>query len=519
MADSDWQGKTNPRTGQPYQSQDEYDDYQAYVKGQQAAASDSYTASMNAGPGYNFNSPGQGGSGWDNTRAYYQDTSNGDIYFGGRTTNNDMSLYGKSPSDYDWASEWKIGASTDLGYIDPSTGMIYYTTKAATYDPRGAAANPGAMTDPYNSEATYDPDAQRNSRQYSDSQDYGLGKGNLGIIPIAHDAQGSPTAFYVPTAGGGGTVLTSLSDAQTAIANYRTWKQETDPNNQASTTNNGSTTPTGQTQGELLNPGTGENWFDSTKGFYTQPTNEQDLYNKFDFNQPTNEQQQWNAYSGQFGNPQALNDVYTRAEQQAQTTLDRKAASAGWGDSGAAARATGNLGIQYQDAATKAMENWALTGSQMAGAADSANLARQTLGANLASGADSSTLARMTAGQNAANASENLDISRLTGGLNAATTLGEAESSLMYSGLTAADQQQFQTQMTALALKVQQGQLSATAAYSQAQDLMSSMGAIGNAALRYYVTQQLGQNGKPASWDNQASGWDSGNSPFVSLSN
>jgi hypothetical protein len=372
---------------------------------------------------------------------------------------------------------YETGGLEGAGYIDPHTGQYYYTSKAGEYEygPAGESPSDYQRTS-----------AQTNSRAYNYTTDYGLGPGNEGIIPIAHDAAGTPTAFYAGTAGGGGQVFTSLADAQTAVKSYATWypSQHPDQNTQTPTAQPQTQQPTG----ELLNPGAGENYFDSTKDFYTKPSEASQYWGQTK-NQPTNAQQQWNAYSGIFGNPEALDDVYQRGLQQAQVTLDRKSASAGWGDSGAAARATGNLGVAFTDAATKARENWALTGGQLASAADTAN--NQKFGQAL--NVDQGDLARMTAGQSAANSAENLQQNRLTGGLNSALQLGQLESGLIYSGLTSAQQQELQLQLAGIQLKQQQGQLSEEQAYAEAQNYLQALGVAGNAAVNYYVNQKLGK--------------------------
>jgi hypothetical protein len=474
-----WDGQTNPRTGRPFQSQAEYDDYLGWYSGQQSASKASAEASdkssRNAGPGYS----------WGNTQSSWVDPSSGYVYFG------DYSGYMKDsngngdivlPSDY--AKQLYDQGQKGSGYIDPHTGQYYYNTTGSRDDP----TKPGyeAVWDPAG-DHKYNVAAEQNSRTYDYQADYGLGPGSEGIIPITHDASGTPTSFYAGTRGGGGQIFTSFADAKTARDSYAAWypSQHPDQNPQAPTQ---TPTQTQQPTGELLNPGAGENYFDSTKDFYTKPSEASQYWGQTK-NQPTNAQQQWNAYSGIFGNPEALDDVYQRGLKQAQVTLDRKSASAGWGDSGAAARATGNLGVAFTDAATKARENWALTGGQLASAADTAN--NQKFGQAL--NVDQGDLARMTAGQSAANSAENLQQNRLTGGLNSALQLGQLESGLIYSGLTSAQQQDLQLQLAGLQLKQQQGQLSAEQAYAEAQNYLQALGVAGNAAVNYYVTQKLGK--------------------------
>ena len=467
-----WDGQTNPRTGRPFQSQSEYDDYQGWLQGQEAAshasAAASSKASESAGPGYN----------WGNTKSYYLDPNSGNIAFGTGLSGS-YAPTSNQKGGYDFIMQGYKQGDAGLGYIDPHSGTYYYVA-----NPASGPNEKQLYSDPNHPQPTVETQAQYNARTYDPNADYGLGAGALGVIPIAHDASGTPTAYYAQTAGGGGQVFTSLADAQTAVATYKQWHKDDNSGGGGGAGGGNTQQPTG----ELLNPGAGENFFDSTKDFYTKPSEASQYWGQTK-NQPTNAQQQWNAYSGIFGNPEALNDVYQRGLKQAQVTLDRKSASAGWGDSGAAARATGNLGVAFTDAATKAKENWALTGSQLASSADTSN--NQKFGQAL--NVDQGNLAQLTAGQSAANSAENLQQNRLTGGLNSAMQLGQLESGLIYSGLTSAQQQDLQLQVAGLQLKVQQGQLSADQAYAEAQNYMQTLGVAGNAAINYYVNQKLGK--------------------------
>ena len=95
------------------------------------------------------------------------------------------------------------------------------------------------------------------------------------------------------------------------------------------------------------------------------------------------------------------------------------------------------------------------------------------------------------AGQNAANASENLMIGRETGGLNSATALGNDISTLVNAGFNTANAQDFQSQVYSLQLQVQAGQLDSQLAYQKSQELMASMGVIGNASANAWLVSKF----------------------------
>lgn len=480
-------GEMNPYTGKPFTSQEDFNgwnnrtspEYQAWTAGQAGASrqagQDAAKAAATAGPAYD----------WSHTGAWTQPTSGegaGNIYFGPNLNNPGA---GQSLSAHGYQQGYSTGQG-GYGYIDPKTGKIYYNQ----------FTGPGKAT--------------QNSRTYDPTADYGLGSTSLGVIPVGHNQAGTPTAFYAGMPGGGGQVFTDLASAQQAAKAYADWYKGQHPEQQPvppaapQTPTQGGTGSSAQTPGLLTKPGAGEDFFDSTKGFYTSPTQTQQTWGglKWNNDQPTESEQYWQKWSGIFNDPNYLSGVYQRGAQQAQNTLDRKASSAGWGDSGAAARATAGIGLQFTDASRKAMGDWATTGAGLAGQADASKIAAGNALINknnaMLSGAntvDSGQLARLTSGQTAANGAENLMIGRETGGLNSAITLGQAQSALAYSGLSQAQQNQLQMGLAQLGLQMQSGKLSADQAYQNAQSLLASMGAVGNSAANWYITQALMNKG------------------------
>jgi len=468
---NEWQSKSDPRTGRPFESEAQYLDWQAWSAGQQQAASASASAvdkaSRSAGPGYDF-----GG-----TRAYYVDPESGYYHFG-TTVSSQAPTRAGNPEG---ATENQAGS----GYIDPNTGQIYYNVgPAPSSQPPPRAGSPNEAGSGYvnNSGAV-----QQNSRQYDYTTDYGLGPANAGIIPIAHDASGTPTAFYAGTFGGGGKVFTTLAEAQASVQQYKQWYETQNPPKGGGGTS-GPTTTTTQTPpptGLLTDPGFGEKYYDSTKDFYTGKSNAQNWWEQT-ANQPLASQQMWQAYNGIFSNPNYLDDYYGRKAQQAQTTLDRKASSGGWADSGASARATANIDLLFADEARKGMQDFATTGMGLASSADAGNLAKLAA----ASGVDATNLAKITAGQVASGSAQNLEENRLTGGLTASILLGNQQANAVYQGLSAIEQQNFITQMMELQLRVQQGQLTAAQAYQQGVELLQSLATISKLGTSYQGGQQ-----------------------------
>jgi len=457
----------NPKTGKPFQSQQEIDDY---------------TASQ----GYN----------WSGVSGYWQGDANDrdkNIYFG-QTYETPQDLNGGSgngqiiaPDAYklDWESR-----NGGAGYIDPSTGQIHLYSTTSVPNANDSPNGPGDTSNPSVSYKSSDY-----TKQYDAWSDYGLGPGSEGIMVLGRDKNGTPTAFYAATAGGGGQVFNSLADAQAAVTSYKSWYLSENPTARGQTPSATTASTTGNgTAGLLTTPGAGETYYDSTKDFYGQGTNAQQAWNDVgrSATQPTNAQQTWNGYAGKFNDPNYLNGIYQQAADRAEVALDRKASSAGWGDSGAAARATADIPLNYQNAATQATENWASTGATIAGQADAANVAKTNQVLNAANSSDAANLARVAAGQTAATSAENQQINRETGGLTSAIQLGDDQSMLMYSGLSAAQQEQLQGQMAALALQVQQGTLTTQQAYQNAQSYLSGIGAVANAATSAYIQNKLG---------------------------
>lgn len=540
-------GAINKDTGVPFKDEAEWKkwDSEQYAKGQQTASTAFTTAGDNAtvsknDPWANYDWSGTSIPNWTYDQAkgmtpYLQEVEkNGYVPF---YTGTDQS-------------------GTHAGYIDPHTNQITFGTMES-----------GPTGNYYRVNGT---------AQYKSGQDYGLGQGNFGIVPVGHDASGTPTKFYAATPGGGGRYFDSLADAQTAVKSYETWYAGQHPKTIQTNPGTSNTSPTGTTgtsttpvnpKNDLTVPQQGEQYFDSTKGFYTDPTRtsqverdlkwdptqptdseqhwaavsgkyndpnhrtaEQDLWGAqggqyLDPNHKTDAQNYWNTWSSTFSDPSALDAMYKRAEQSAQTTLDRKASSGGWGDSGAAARATGNLGIQFQDAATRAKADWATTGMGLAGASDASRNAWANTGLGLAQGADASenvwantganiagqsdaarinaknaqatgnlaqlsaagqadqaNLSRITQGQQSANAAENLLISRANGNIGSALGIGNAEATIASTGLGQAQQQKLQMDLAALSAKLQQGAILPAQAQNEANSILAALGVVGKAA-------------------------------------
>lgn len=562
-----WSGLTNPRTGRPFASADEFSSYQTDMRAQNAAAGTAGTDASNNAYGRAFSD--QHTTGYDfgtgTNTSIYTDPKSGYVYFGGSGSGlNGGANFTERLNDGSYI------ASGAAGYIDPNTGRIVYGDGSAPKDQQVAdpSGNQGGAK-------LYDPNSGQGgtSKDYWYSQDYGLGPDALGIIPLLRDASGRPTKFYSGTPGGGGKVVDSLAEAQANVAAYKSWYDSQHPQGSAGSQigptaatggvapSTGADTPTTQTTpGNLTTPGTGEQYYDATKGLYGQPTASKTVYDTlaagagtptnaqqtrdalvasgttptnaqtvFDQtpNQPTDSQQLWEQYQGIYQNPHYLDDYYGRQLAGAQTTLDRKSASAGWGDSGAAARATGNLGVVYGDAAIKGMEGFTTTGMGLAGASDSSRNALATLRGGLASGADTSNLGRgsqlisasgtadqanlgksgqlITAGQGAdqaglaqvlggqasANSAQTLGENRQTGGLDRATTLANDMATLTVAGFNPADAEDYSSQLTGLQLQVQQGKLTDDQAYKQAQELAGTMGIVAGSTLNALLVQKF----------------------------
>jgi len=470
----DYTTMTDPSTGKPFASQDAGQAWSNAMAGQsQAAGKDSGVKASDA------SLAGTGaGIDWSKTGWNINYEANG-----GHAS--DPNWY-KPPSD-----DYGFQIGNQVGYFDPTTGKM--TVGNSTLD----KSNPTQYKN-------LDPTTAQ-SYTYAPTTDYGLGSTALGIIPLEHNSQGQVSVYLAPGANGGFQKFSTIADAQASVAAYNTWKAtqpstaggfgtSTNPANTPATTTTATTgATTTQPQGILTVPGAGENYFDSTKDFYTngQPTNAQKVFDQTP-NQPTNSQQQWNAYSGIYGNPDYLKDYYGRQEQAAELTQARRDASAGIADTGAAAKATANLPAVYGDRAIAGMNQFATTGQQMAGAADSANNTQTATRGGLASSADTQNLSKVTGGQSAANSAETQMINRETGGLNSATQLAQDQSTLVASGFNAADAQTYSSQLATIQLQMQQGQLTAQQAYTMAQNLAQTMGVVGSTALNAYLMSKLG---------------------------
>jgi hypothetical protein len=542
---TDYTQMTDPSTGLPFASQAEGE---AWSAGQKAAHAAAGTAAGTAGTTANF--AGNHNTTYDfnsgNNTAIYSDPGSGYIYFGGAGSG----LNGGS----NFTERLENGSYTPsgaAGYIDPVTGHIVY----------GEGSAP--MTMGSNGEKNYaKAPTGGTSREYYYNQDYGLGSSALGIIPLMRDAHGMPTKYYAGTGTGGGMLFDDLASAQTAVAAYKTWYDGQHPAGTSGTqiaptavTTPAAATDAATTVGTLAVPGVGENYYGATQDLYGQPTNAQKLLDAtttgptnaqklldatttgpsnaqraFDTstNQPSDQEQLWQKYSGIYQNPDYLKDYYARAQQAAQTTLDRKSATAGWGDSGAAAKATGNLGAVYGDAAIKGLEAFSTTGMGLAGASDSGRTARTKLYGDLASGADTSNLAQqgvltsrasgadtsnlaqqgvltsrasgadtsnlayLTSGQTSADNAESLAITRITGGVDRATQLAQDQSALVLAGFKDADAQQFSTQLATLQGEWTAAGLTAQQQYTKATELAATFGQVSNSALNYWLGTKFG---------------------------
>jgi hypothetical protein len=358
-----------------------------------------------------------------------------------------------------------------------------HTYEAGTYS-GGSGSYKGEFkanvsVDPVTGKMTYGG----NTGQYSGTQDYGLGPNGTGVIPMATDANGNPTRFYAGTATGGGQEYATLAEAAQGAKDYAAWYASQHP---ASTTTTSTASTAAQPAGELTTPGAGENYYDSTKGFYTEGNNAQKAYD-VTANQPTQEEQYWNQYSGIFQNPNYLDQVYDTAQAKAQTTLDRKASSGGYADSGAAARATADMGATYENQKLQAMQGFATTGGTLAGAADASRNQR----VSSAQGVDTGNLSQITAGQSSANSAETQQQNRINGGISSATSIGNDEATLTANGLDKATSEQLATQTNAIYLQVQGENLTAQQGYDQASELLAGLGTAEKAAASTYLLQKF----------------------------
>ena len=554
-------GAINPQTGVPFKDENEWKQFDTWSQGQSAGAKAAGNAAGVAGQTASFADQHNTTYDWSGGAGTSPGWGGGNVQY----TNDDGTIYfGTAPNGVS-SVDYQKGSGNDPnfgGHIDPKTGKItYYDQSKATPVTTESGAQAG-----YN---TYG----QTTKDYYYNQDYGLGPDALGIIPIGHDSTGTPTSFYAGTPGGGGQVFTDLQSAKDAVSSYKSWYDTQHP---AGTTGTqiapsepsaAGATATSTAPGTLTTPGVGELFFDNTQDFYTDPTRTSQVESglKWDQDQPTESEQHWAGLSGKyndpnhttaeqdiwgaqkgqyldpnhktdsqalwgnwastFSDPSALDAMYARQEQEAQNTLDRKASSGGWGDSGAAARATGNLGVQFADAALKGKQSWAQTGMGLAGASDAsantwantglalasgsdssentwantgANIAGQSDAAKIAaqnatasnnlaqvsaaSTADAAGLARISGGQSAATSAENTAINRENGSITNALAIGNTEATIASTGLGQAEQIKLQTDLAGISAKLQQGSITATQAQNEANAILASLGVIGKAA-------------------------------------
>jgi len=489
---NDWQQVVNPGTGKPFTS---YDEYNQWSTGQSAGASAGAQA-VSAASASAKGTTGTASYNWGGTTGSYNDPNSGNIYFGNTSSGGSVYKFGNGIAYQDASGNWQYNdgsgnvrqmSSDEVAFIKSGNLSQQITQQNDPWyyrDIYGAGQSGSGYIDPKTGEIY--ASGTTGGTAYDPSKDYGLGSSAVGVIPIAHDANGTPTLYYAGTSGGGGKTFSDLSSAEASAQAYQSWAQSEGKLSSTATTS--STSDSSDTNGILTVPGAGENYFDQTSGFYGTPTASSAAL--AESIQPSNAEQYWNSVQGQFTNPNYLDDYWNQQQQLANTTLDRKAASAGWGDSGASARATGNLGVLYGNQKLLSQQQQAQTGMGLASAADTGKTSATqnwATGVNAASTTDATDLAKMTAGQTAANSAENLLINRETGGLTSATTLANDQAQLVNSGFAAADAQSFATQMQVLQLQVQEGTLTAQQAYTQAQELAQSMSVMSNTALNAYL--------------------------------
>lgn len=361
---------------------------------------------------------------------------------------------------------------------------------------------------------------------YSPTQDYGLGPGFEGIVVSDRDQTGSPSEYLVMTPGGGARRTNDLAEAQQLVAAYSTWAPTQSKTPAVTNIDNANDVgPSAQEEGILTKPRAGETRYEDTKSWYDELTNAQKTRDElaenrtptnaktvFDetSNQPSEAEQYWNGLEGQFGNPNALNDYYDRQRQLAQTGLQRRTSSAGYGDSGAAIRAAGNLDQQYADKALLAMQDWVKTGmglasaadtgknqrtqtrGSLAGSADSSELAKDNQLLTASTSADNANLARKVAGQQAADDAQKLEQDRLNGAITTGTTIGNSMANIAMQGMDSAIKQEFEGFMTGLQGQIASGKITADQAMQKATEQASAIGAIANPYMQYYIISMLG---------------------------
>jgi hypothetical protein len=394
------------------------------------------------------------------------------------------------------------------GYIDPVTGQIVWGNKLGTNQyikngvevtsaAQGQQRAGGDIFDPNDPNPTYRATATGGT-YYDPNADYGLGGGELaGIIPVQHSNTGQIT-YYVPKRGGGYYLGDSLDDAVAYANDYRAWYKEQatpqgppsllpapSPGNSgasydpAKKTYGGNTGSTGGKPGILTVPGQGEKTFEDIypelragpqrgdRAFGDRPT------------QPTESEQYWNQWEGIFGSPDSLYSMYDRAEKKAQSTLDRKASSAGWGDSSAAAKATANIGLDFQDAATRATMDWAKTGAGLASGADKSKNDQTRSWLDVVGTADKldvTDLAYKLGAMGAGKTAQELMEGRETRGLEYGIQIGNAMSALASSGFQDANQEDFARYMVDLQLQMEAGNIDYAAATQKLNEYAALFG-------------------------------------------
>lgn len=382
------------------------------------------------------------------------------------------------------------------GYIDPVTGQIVWGNRM-----QGWSGNPSSgerhIFDPNNPDPKYQSTASGGT-YYDPNADYGLGGGELaGIIPVEHSNTGEIT-YYVPKRGGGYYTGTSLDEAVQYANDYKAWYKEQatpqgppsllpapSPGNSGASydptkkTYGAGAGTTGGTQGILTVPGQGEKTFEDIypelragpqrgdRAFGDRPT------------QPTESEQYWNQWEGVFGSPDSLYSMYDRAEKKAQSTLDRKASSAGWGDSSAAAKATANIGLDFQDAATRATMDWAKTGAGLASGADKSKNDQTKSWLDVVGAADKldvTDLAYKLGAMGASKTAQELAEGRETGGVDRAMAIGSTMANLANQGFQAANQEDFARYMVDLQLQMQAGNIDYAAATQKLNEYAALFG-------------------------------------------
>lgn len=375
--------------------------------------------------------------------------------------------------------------------------------------------------------------------KYRPDQDYGLGANYKGVIVTKRDKNGTPTEFYAMTQGGGGQFFKDINQATSAASSFLAWDKEKNPTKYQTNPDGSINLPTGgvttgsagtvwdntqkntssqsatQAPGVLASPGVGEttqaanaqewktpsateDWYGQNKDRFNQPSKTSDWYgqNKDQYTQPSAQEQKWAGLSGEFDNwsKSGLEDVYDRQESKARKALDTRAKSVGIGDSSAAARATSNIGQEFADKKTLALQDWAKTGMTLAGAADSGKQSRMNMGLSAAGAADTADMnwltqgggaadlatqaknTRLTGGQTAANQAQTLQIGRETGGLDSYLQIANGLAGATGNLTTAASNSSKDYQTSIAQTLMAKGNLSYDDAMAQASQIMSILG-------------------------------------------